>query len=325
DAGQVKLPSMSEPDLSSPLAYFIRSGRHGTTQSDWTIFADFLDVHFKDAPAREPAATPFRMALLPGRVDLTLNGSPVLSYNMKAPEGQPPSHANYIHPVFAPSGTMITEDAPVDHPHHRGLFTAWRHIFSGDRDLGDAWEGRDVTYKGHVWYSDMSNPKQAEFRVWTDWISHTGEKPEAILRDNTAVVVTDFGPGVLKIYQRTALEPKVPDLVFKGEDPMKGYGGASFRLGHADTMTITDKGEPVEATEAQIDTSGWLSFNWPERGEGWPASIEIRCYANGEIVRSWIVRQWESAQNCTVPGVGTYGFQGQEELVLESYVTIHQD
>ncbi|MEZ5998144.1 MAG: DUF6807 family protein [Hyphomonas sp.] len=324
DGVKVDLPSMSQPDLSSDLAYFIRPGRHGTTKSDWEIFADFLDVHFKGAPAPQRTETVFDMALFPGRLDLSEKGEPVLSYNMRAPDGLPAWHTNYIHPLYAPSGTVVTEDAPEDHPHHRGLFTAWRHIHSGDRDLGDAWEGRDIAFKGHLWHSDMSDPDQVEFRIRTDWISLTGEEPEVFLKENTAVVVTDVSPGVRKIYQRTALQAQLPDLLLEGEDPIKGYGGPSFRFGHPDTMTIADQGTPVNATEAQIETSGWLTFAWPEREEGWPASIEVRCYADGQIVQSWIVRQWPSAQNCTYPGLGSYKFESDKELILESYVIIHQ-
>ena len=40
---------MAEPDLTRPLAFFMRRGTHGVTTQDWALFLQFLDAHF---PAR---------------------------------------------------------------------------------------------------------------------------------------------------------------------------------------------------------------------------------------------------------------------------------
>lgn len=37
---------MVEPDLTRPLAFFMRRGTHGVTTQDWTLFLQFLDAHF---------------------------------------------------------------------------------------------------------------------------------------------------------------------------------------------------------------------------------------------------------------------------------------
>lgn len=39
---------MAEPDLTRPLAFFMRRGTHGVTTQDWTLFLQFLDAHFPD-------------------------------------------------------------------------------------------------------------------------------------------------------------------------------------------------------------------------------------------------------------------------------------
>lgn len=46
---------LAEPDLTRPLATFMRPGTHGVTTQDWTTFLTFLDAHFPaPAPARPP-------------------------------------------------------------------------------------------------------------------------------------------------------------------------------------------------------------------------------------------------------------------------------
>tara|TARA_R110002049_G_scaffold27321_3_gene94402 strand:+ start:32956 stop:34050 length:1095 start_codon:yes stop_codon:yes gene_type:complete len=55
---------------------------------------------------------------------------PVLQYNKsntQPPDGIDPIYARsgYIHPIFSPSGTMVSGHYPADHPHQTGLFNAW--------------------------------------------------------------------------------------------------------------------------------------------------------------------------------------------------------
>ncbi|MCS6831144.1 MAG: PmoA family protein [bacterium] len=42
--------------------------------------------------------------------------------------------SNYIHPLYGLQGEVITEDWPVDHPHHRGIYWAWPEVdYRGER------------------------------------------------------------------------------------------------------------------------------------------------------------------------------------------------
>lgn len=38
--------ALAEPDLTKPLAFFMRPGTHGVTTADWATFLTFLDAHF---------------------------------------------------------------------------------------------------------------------------------------------------------------------------------------------------------------------------------------------------------------------------------------
>ena len=39
--------------------------------------------------------------------------------------------SNYIHPVYGPSGELLTRDWSKDHPHHRGIYWAWPEVEFG--------------------------------------------------------------------------------------------------------------------------------------------------------------------------------------------------
>ena len=60
----------------------------------------------------------------------TEEGKPILEY-LKKPskeaEKHPPHYtrSGYIHPLYSPSGKILTGDYAADHPHQHGLFFAW--------------------------------------------------------------------------------------------------------------------------------------------------------------------------------------------------------
>ncbi len=72
---------------------------------------------------------------------------PIFRYNYgviheKKGEAGPYDRAAYMHPVWTPSGKIITQDFSQEHNHHRGIFFAWKTLKFGDLEtnfwnLGD--------------------------------------------------------------------------------------------------------------------------------------------------------------------------------------------
>lgn len=99
------------------------------------------------------SGTPRRYRIEPGRAaavvrvletgnDLTVRAGDreALRYaigRVPTPDGVDPLHAaaGFIHPLRTPSGLMVTDNFPTGHPHHHGIWSAWR---KGER------EGRPV-------------------------------------------------------------------------------------------------------------------------------------------------------------------------------------
>jgi hypothetical protein len=55
--------------------------------------------------------------------------------------------ANFFHPLVTPAGVVVSDDAPPDHLHHRGLFLAFTEV---------TWNGNGKQLKGNFWHGDPS-------------------------------------------------------------------------------------------------------------------------------------------------------------------------
>jgi len=95
-------------------------------------------------------------------------GKPVLQYNYWTVD-RPDRHAqvspenriysrprsNYIHPLYGLAGEVMTEDWPVDHPHHRGIYWAWPEVdYRGERGDLHALQRVFAYPTGRYWVTD---------------------------------------------------------------------------------------------------------------------------------------------------------------------------
>lgn len=85
-----------------------------------------------------------------GNGDLTIlyKKEPVLVYNVEEdlPDSIPDYYARsgYLHPIYSPSGKILTDDFPVDHTHQHGSFFAFVHTTFQDSVI-DFWNQQKLT------------------------------------------------------------------------------------------------------------------------------------------------------------------------------------
>jgi len=102
-------------------------------------------------------------------------GRTILQYQLRKPVGSKLTvgSACYFHPFATPMGTVVTDVAPDDHLHHRGVFLAWVEMH-GRKDA-DFWgwgehaprTGRTIV---NLEVSDISmDADAAEFRALNEW------------------------------------------------------------------------------------------------------------------------------------------------------------
>ncbi len=107
----------------------------------------------------------------------------------------------YIHPVFTPSGRLVTDDYPSDHYHHHGIWFAWTKTeFEGAHP--DFWNVGDGT--GRVEFEAVDGVSNgavyAGFKSRQRYVALTGAAPKVALNEQWDVRVYDVGRWANKPY-----------------------------------------------------------------------------------------------------------------------------
>jgi len=130
------------------------------------------------------------------------DGREVLRYaTKKAPDSKcTASSACFFHPVNTPSGLAVTDHAPDDHRHHRGVFLAW-YAVRGAKDA-DFWgwgqfaptKGRVIENRGIELAS--ADKQKAELAIRNAWLADgevmLNEELTAAVRQQDVATVVDL-------------------------------------------------------------------------------------------------------------------------------------
>ena len=122
--------------LDTGQAVPVQAAQGGAPRVAW-IVRDRLPAgatrRYRLAPAAgaPSAAGGVRVADDGKRLLVTVGGKPVLRYNHAMVPSPLPKHpryarSGYIHPVYNPSGQVVTDDFNPDHAHQHGIMFAWR-------------------------------------------------------------------------------------------------------------------------------------------------------------------------------------------------------
>lgn len=134
------------------------------------------------------------------RLDLMISGRQVLSFVGK-PLGLPGKdikpvflRGGYLHPIYSPSGRLVTDDYPSDHYHHHGIWFAWTKTqFEGGHP--DFWNVGDGT--GRVDFEAVdatwSGPVHAGFTSRQRYVALTGTTPQTVLNEGWEVQLYNVG------------------------------------------------------------------------------------------------------------------------------------
>ncbi|HET8781401.1 MAG TPA: DUF6807 family protein, partial [Pyrinomonadaceae bacterium] len=107
----------------------------------------------------------------------------------------------YLHPVFTPSGRLVTDDYPSDHYHHHGIWFAWTKTeFDGAHpdfwNVGDGTGRVDFEGVDSVW----SGPVYAGLKSRQRYVALSGKAPKTALNEEWDVRVYNVGQGGKSYY-----------------------------------------------------------------------------------------------------------------------------
>lgn len=172
-----------------------------------------------------------------GMVELGIAGRPVVRYSAdKSPLPRENIKTNlqrggYLHPVFTPTGKIVTDDYPTNHLHHHGIWFAWTKT-SFDGRSPDFWNmgGGLGTVEGLGTTASWSGPNNAGFRSRHRHVDLTAPEPTTVLNetwDVTAYWIGRDGRTEYWVFDLVSTQQCAGTIPLKL--PEYHYGGLGFR------------------------------------------------------------------------------------------------
>lgn len=249
----------------------------------------------------------------------------VAFYQKEAPESnRNKGHSNYFHPVYLPDGTVVTEDAPEDHIHHRGIYWAWHQILMNGKQLGDQWVLENFTHDvKDVDFSGLADGSGV-FKTMVEWKSpayKNGEK--AFLEERTTVNFHPQKKNYRIIQFEIQLKALVENLQLGGSDDVKGYGGFSVRMKLPGDVNFSSARTPVEPTNEAIEAENHINITGSLARDSGLGGVLIYSTNDFETANKWILRKQKSMQNAVWPGREPVAISTTEPTTLKYVVVLY--
>jgi hypothetical protein len=170
----------------------------------------------------------------PTGLELSEGGKPVFVYNfgMVLAKGFPEAmkRSSYLHPVYAPDGTVLTDDFNPDHPHHRGISWMWPEVSVGGQK-GDIWTVQRFHQRFVAWKARETKGPVSRLAVENGWFDgdHKFVKEDVEILTHAAA----DGRRVLEFTLGFEATEKPVEIVGTSEGK-KGFGGICFRFAPRD-------------------------------------------------------------------------------------------
>ncbi len=198
----------------------------------------------------------------PDGVALSEAGAPILFYRSQPGPGREPWRVNYVHPLYSMAGAVITEDAPPDHLHQRGVFWAWRRILVDGVRVADGWVG-DKRRPGSR-RTDLARMarRSAQIDAQRD-VARAGElalRPRSSRKSSTIRVPIRSAGGQRRIDFEVRLRALRDGVELAGTDDEKGYGGLSLRFATRSSWSFASDGQVLQPLVAAVHTGEEVTF-----------------------------------------------------------------
>ncbi len=291
----------------------------------WFAVAGCVLAGSVSALAAAESAFAFREVNNGTGLELLENGKPVYVYNfgMILAPGVPERlrRSCYLHPVYGPDGTLLTDDFNRDHPHHRGIFWAWEVVTVNDK-TDDMWTVKGFKHKFVRWQARETNGPVARLAVENGW--YDGERK--FVKEEVEILAHPASPTERILDFTLSFEALDQPVVIVGTpDSRKGYGGFTFRTaprdgGAAQTIIRTDKG--VSERDGVLSRHPWAEIAGRFNGREAGVRIEDNPANPGYPTNGWLMRHSFALLNVSYPGLEPVTLQPGKPLVLKYRVIL---
>lgn len=265
----------------------------------------------------------FRLVDQPGgRLRILEADQPVVTYNWRdqLKEGVPEDRKRscYCHPVWAPDGTILTDDFPKDHYHHRGIFWTWPHMKTRGKTV-QTWHLQGIHQRFKSWNHKTAGAQRASIDVANDWLLDDGER---VGRERLLMVVhraSALGRAIDLTLTFEAVGGPMELLGAKG----KGYGGLCLRFApRAGTVITTDAG--VRKGDSNKETPKWADLSARFAGKTEMAGAAVFLHPGSHWKPTgWTLRHY-GFLGPSWPGLKPYTLEPGAPVTLRYRVYVHR-
>jgi hypothetical protein len=303
-----------------------RTGEDGMTRARG-IFLAILSIVGMEAASSELSTI---------RIEKTADGywflegdTKVLFYQAERkalPDGQA-ARSNYFHPLYDLDGTVVTEDFPKDHIHHRGIFWAWHQVRIGGKTVQDQWVNRDSfwTIKEAKTSADASS---AALALRVEWESPLFTDPAGrrrpFVEERSVTRVHRAEGAIRKIDFHQRLTALVDGVEIGGSDDAKGYGGFSYRVVMPPDIRFTGAQGTVTPIENAVAPSPWMDVSGTYGKSGKSGITVLTHSSTTGFPQPWILRARGSMQNAVYPGQHPVAVPRDRPVILRYRVVLHR-
>ena len=269
------------------------------------------------APLAAQSPFAFREAS-PASLELTENGRPVFVYHhgmiLKPGVDEKYRRSSYLHPVYAPDGTVLTDDFPADHPHHRGICWTWPEVkFEGQTH--DVWAVIGMHQRFVRWIKRETRADRAILAVENGWF--VGEKQA--VREFVEITAYPAAGGRRRLEFRLSFEAIGAPVEIAGREK-KGYGGFGVRFApRTDTVLRTEAG--VEAKDSDMVPHPWAELEAVFAGRRAGLRVEDDPANPGAGPVGWCLRHYGYVA-ANYPGLSSVTLTPGNPLRLSYRVTV---
>ncbi len=238
------------------------------------------------------------------------------------------ARSNYLHPVYGLDGEILTEDFPLDHLHHRGIFWSWHQVWCDSVRLGDPWMCENFSQEVAKLNFSKGEHSTGILSVKVLWKSPYWLKKgvqSAVILENTKIFIFPVMNDCRRIDFRIELNALEDGIRIGGSEDEKGYSGFSVRIPLIQGMKFTSSGAEVIPQNLAVTAGAEMDISGPVGKDGKMAGIMMICHpSNPDFPEKWIIRKERSMQNCAWPGNRTVDIPKSKPLILSYSVIIHR-
>lgn len=263
-----------------------------------------------------------------GGIRFTENDENVLFYQIE-PKNQDGKYerCNYIHPLWGVDGTVLTEDFPADHLHHRGVFWTWHQVWIGDQRIGDPWE--IIDFEQDVTDVEFKAQKNGDgvLKTEVEWKSIQWKKQGVkvpFIKENTTITIHPKSGNYRKVDFKIQLLAMEENLTIGGSEDVKGYSGFSIRMVLPEDVLFSGPDGEIEPQNTAVKSAGYVNVSGSLLdGNKKGGVVMLDNSENPGYPQSWILRKQNSMQNAAYPGQKTIPVSTTKPLVLKYSLLVY--